>query len=84
VHPTIGMYPGQDDQVAPDRYAQLLGDAHTVGFSVYLAETRTEDGQWNVLGNAIGTLGIARLPRAGGNENVTSPDDSAPAQSGLR
>jgi hypothetical protein len=84
VHPTIGMYPGQDDQVAPDRYAQLLGDAHTVGFSVYLAETRTEAGQWNVLGSAIGTLGIARLPRVGGNESVTSPDDSAPAQSGLR
>jgi hypothetical protein len=59
VHPTIGMYPGQEDVTTPETYANLLQAAHTVGFSVYLAETHMASTAWNVLGNAISNLGIA-------------------------
>jgi hypothetical protein len=31
-----------------------------VGFSVYLAETRMDDREWQSLGAAIDSLGIAR------------------------
>ena len=59
VHPTIGMY-ASHDAATPDTYATLLEAAHTIGFSVYLAETEKDPQAWNVLGNAIGRLGIAR------------------------
>jgi hypothetical protein len=59
VHPTIGMYAGQQDVTTPETYANLLQAAHTVGFSVYLAETHMESNAWSVLGNAISDLGIA-------------------------
>jgi hypothetical protein len=59
VHPTIGMYPGQEDVTTPETYANLLQAAHTVGFSVYLAETHMGPTAWSVLGNAISDLGIA-------------------------
>jgi hypothetical protein len=61
VHPTVGSYAGVLGQVAPARYAQLLAQAHTVGFSIYPAEVgMTADG-WQTYGAAITNLGIAKL-----------------------
>jgi fibronectin type III domain protein len=60
VHPTIGIYASNNPQATPATYAKLLQAAHTVGFSVYLAETQTDPQGWNVLGQAIGELGVAR------------------------
>jgi hypothetical protein len=60
VHPTVGVYTGQDGEPSPERYAALLDEAGTVGFSVYLAETRMHDGQWRTFGQAIAELAIAR------------------------
>lgn len=59
VHPTIGMYPGVTKSLPVERYARLLARAETVGFSVYLAETRMTEEGWHALGEAIGTMGIA-------------------------
>jgi hypothetical protein len=60
VHPTVGMYMGQGEAPSPERYAALLDEAVTVGFSVYLAETmRPRD--WHMFGKAIAELQIARL-----------------------
>jgi hypothetical protein len=53
------MYPGQIDATSATTYASLLEAAHTVGFSVYLAETHMDPAAWNVLGQAINHLGIA-------------------------
>ncbi|MFO7573127.1 MAG: hypothetical protein R6W48_11105 [Gaiellaceae bacterium] len=63
VHPTIGSYDGALGAPSPERYARLLGQAGTVGFSVYLAETGMTEDEWSVLGEAIVVAGIARLPR---------------------
>ena len=60
VHPTIGMYPGARHPLTGAGYARLLRRAGTVGFSVYLAETRMDDREWQSLGAAIDALGIAR------------------------
>jgi hypothetical protein len=60
VHPTVGVYTGQQGEPSPERYAALLDEAGTVGFSVYLAETRMYAGQWHTFGKAIAELGIAR------------------------
>ena len=62
VHPTIGVYTGQDGEPSPERYATLLDEAGTVGFSVYLAETRMYARDWNTFGKAIAELEIARVP----------------------
>ena len=60
VHPTVGMYIGQGEAPSPERYAALLDEAVTVGFSVYLAETmRPRD--WYMFGKAIAELQIARV-----------------------
>jgi hypothetical protein len=59
VHPTIGVYTGQEGEPSPERYAELLVEAGTVGFSVYLAETRMQAGQWRTFGEAIAELRIA-------------------------
>ena len=42
------------------RYASLLADAGTVGFSVYLAETDMTTRKWQVLGAAIAGDAVAR------------------------
>ena len=60
VHPTVGMYAGQGEGPSPERYAALLDEAGTVGFSVYLAETGMDARHWHTLGEAIGELEIAR------------------------
>ncbi|HUF01207.1 MAG TPA: hypothetical protein VMN35_02165 [Gaiellaceae bacterium] len=60
IHPTVGMHPGARRPLAASRYAQLLARAGTVGFSVYLAETRMT-GEWQSFGAAIRGLGIARV-----------------------
>lgn len=62
VHPTIGMYPGVLASLRARRYARLLDEAGSVGFSVYLAETRMTATEWSALGSAITQLGIASPP----------------------
>ena len=59
VHPTIGMYPGVTRSLSAERYAGLLAQAGTIGFSVYLAETRMTPDSWGALGAAIRGRGIA-------------------------
>lgn len=59
VHPTIGMYPGLARSLRAAAYARLLGRAGTVGFSVYLAETRMTPDDWRALGEAMRARGIA-------------------------
>ena len=60
VHPTIATYASNDREVTSATYPKLLQASHTVGFSVYLAETQDDPHGWDVLGQAIGDLGIAR------------------------
>lgn len=62
VHPTIGMTPGSLSSLDVATYAALLDDANTIGFSVYLAETRMTDADWHALGAASAERGLARLP----------------------
>ncbi len=62
VHPTIGVYTGQEGEPSPDSYAALLEEAGTVGFSIYLAETRMNAEHWRVYGEAIAERTIAREP----------------------
>lgn len=59
VHPTVGSYHGQKGWVTPAQYAQLLAQAGTTGFSVYLAETNMPAQSWQAYGQAIKTLHIA-------------------------
>ena len=72
VHPTVGVYAGQEERPSAERYATLLDEAGTVGFSVYLAETRMHAGDWQAFGDAIAALGIARrsdeVPQASSTE----------------
>jgi len=60
VHPTVGVYAGQGEEASPERYAALLAEAGTVGFSVYLAETGMYARDWHTFGKAIAELEIAR------------------------
>ena len=60
VHPTVGMHPGESASLSARRYTALLMSATTVGFSVYLAETRMTPDQWSAFGQAISQQGIAR------------------------
>jgi hypothetical protein len=60
VHPTVGMHPGVAGSLDAAAYVELLAKAGTVGFSVYLAETRMPDSEWQVFGDAIAVRGIAR------------------------
>ena len=78
VHPTIGIYKSHVDGATPDEYTRLLEAAHTVGFSVYLAETQQKDPRaWDVYGNAIRELGIAR---EGGGPLAPDPAAAGPLQ----
>jgi hypothetical protein len=62
VHPTIGVYRSGGDAPDVSRYASLLEDAGTVGFSVYLAETDMTMREWRILGDAIAGDVVARHP----------------------
>ena len=62
VHPTIGMHVGTEGALDVATYVDLLARAGTVGFSVYLAETRMTDADWRTLGAAITERGIAVRP----------------------
>ena len=62
IHPTIGMHIGVRETVDVSAYVDLLARAGTVGFSVYLAETRMTDPEWRALGSAIDQEGIAARP----------------------
>ena len=61
VHPTVGSYHAPVADPSPQAYAQLLADAGTTGFSVYLAETDMPDQAWKAYGTAIaaGTIAVA-------------------------
>jgi hypothetical protein len=59
VHPTVGMYSGQGEEPSSERYAALLAEAGTIGFSVYLAETRMHSSDWGMFGKAIDEFEIA-------------------------
>jgi len=63
IHPTIGMHIGVRGTVDVATYVDLLARAGTVGFSVYLAETRMTDTDWRALGAAIDQRGIAARPK---------------------
>jgi hypothetical protein len=60
IHPTVGMYPGVKRSLRAAGYARLLAHAGTVGFSIYLAETRMIGEEWREFGSAIARLRIAR------------------------
>jgi hypothetical protein len=74
VHPTVGMYTGEREEPSPKRYAALLHEAGTVGFSVYLAETRMHAEQWGAFGGAITDLGIARPAARESEARAATPD----------
>ncbi len=59
IHPTVGVYRGQQGEPTATRYADLLDQAGSVGFSVYLAETNMHLEQWATFGDAITRLDIA-------------------------
>jgi hypothetical protein len=61
IHPTIGTFRTPSGIPSPADYVRLLEQARTIGFSVYPAET-TSDDSWRVLGAAISASGIARSP----------------------
>ena len=63
VHPTVGMYPGVRRALSGMSYTQLLEGAGSVGFSVYLAETRMTADEWAAFGQAITQRGLAARPR---------------------
>lgn len=60
VHPTVGSYQGALGFVSPERYATLLHQAGTSGFSIYPAEVGLSDQDWQAYGAAIASLGIAQ------------------------
>lgn len=62
VHPTVGSFQGMRGLVAPSQFAQLLAQAHTVGFSIYPAEVGMTTQDWQAYGSAISALGIAKQP----------------------
>jgi len=62
IHPTVGVHVGSLGTVDVAAYVELLAEAGTVGFSVYLAETRMTDADWGAFGTAIAARGIAVRP----------------------
>ncbi len=62
IHPTVGMHPGALESLDAAAYVAMLADAGSVGFSVYLAETRMTEAEWQVFGTGIAARGIARAP----------------------
>jgi hypothetical protein len=56
------VYQGKLALGAADTYAQLLHQAKTMGFSVYLAEQGMTAAKWTTFGKAITQLDIAAKP----------------------
>jgi hypothetical protein len=75
VHPTVGVYAGQETELSPQRYGALLDEAGTVGFSVYLAETGMHAQQWSAYGEAISELAIARRADSDTVRNASDSDE---------
>jgi hypothetical protein len=63
VHPTVASYAGKFGTVAPARFAHLLAQAGTKGFSVYPAEVAMSSEDWHAYGQAIASLHIATQVR---------------------
>jgi hypothetical protein len=59
VHPTVASYDGRLGLVPPQRFARLLAQAGTIGFSVFPAESGMTAGDWQEYGRAIATEHIA-------------------------
>jgi hypothetical protein len=59
VHPTVASYKGRLGTVSPARFAQLLAQAGTTGFSVFPAEVAMSSENWQAYGHAIASLHIA-------------------------
>jgi hypothetical protein len=62
VHPTVASYAGTRGIVTASRFAELLAQAHTTGFSIYPAEVGMTPADWQTYAHAIATLGIAKKP----------------------
>jgi hypothetical protein len=87
VHPTVGVYRGTSEALDARRYTAMLADARTVGFSVYLAETRMTRREWTIFGEAIADDNVARHPRLleGAQRDESEPETpTAPAPRGTR
>jgi hypothetical protein len=63
VHPTVASYAGKFGTVGPARFAQLLAQAGTTGFSVYPAEVAMSSEAWQAYGHAIASMHIATQVR---------------------
>jgi hypothetical protein len=59
VHPIVASYSGTRGIVSPQRFARLLAQAGTKGFSIYPAEVGMDQQDWQDYGHAIASLGIA-------------------------
>ncbi len=84
VHPTVGVYAGPQDEASPARYAELLDAAGTVGFSVYLAETRMHAEQWRTFGDAIVELAIAQPTASGTPRSIAQVEALEPGDRSAR
>jgi hypothetical protein len=83
VHPTVGVYRGQQGEPTAEHYAELLAEGGSVGFSVYLAETNMHSGQWATFGTAITRLDIATRPPPPGPDSALPNVTSHTRESGL-
>ncbi len=59
VHPTVASYDGKLGLVPPQRFARLLAQAGTTGFSVFPAESDMTAADWQEYARAIATEHIA-------------------------
>jgi hypothetical protein len=59
VHPTVACYQGTRGYITPARFAALLAQAGTTGFSIYPAETLVNAQDWQTYATAIASTHIA-------------------------
>jgi hypothetical protein len=72
------MYPGQESRLSAETYAEMLAQAHTRGFSVYLAENAMKSRDWSSFGEAIRDRGIAVAPTDAAAPSPAGDADSSP------